>query len=116
MVAHVGGDIGAEGPEMSLEAWQVLDIDAETFYLHGLFLVRKGCFRHFDGATMYHDDEAKLKLFDRGIKQKGHGKKKYFRLDGEISIEEVSALGSAFLPLEDLATEYLLSKHDSGDA
>jgi len=39
--------------------------------------VKTGLFTPFDGATMYHDDEAKLQLFDRGMKQKGHGKKKY---------------------------------------
>lgn len=118
MVAHLAIDVCTTGPEVTLEAWQVLDLDAETFYLHGLFSVNRGCFKHFDGAIMYHDAEAKLLLFDQGVKVKGQGKKKYFRLDGVMSLEDVRALGVAFLPLEDLATEYLLTQHVAvtGDA
>ncbi len=113
MVAHLGFDVGISGPEVTLEAWQVPNVEAETFYLHAVFIVNKGCFVHLDGATMHHDISSKQKLFQRGEKTKGYGKQKYFRLDGEISIEDVRMLAKAFLPLEDLATEYLLTGEDS---
>jgi hypothetical protein len=116
LVAHLGFDVGTAGPEVSLEAWQIPNVEDKTFYLHAIFTVRKGCFTHFDGATMYHDFESKQQLFQRGIKVKGYQKQKHFRLDGEIHIDDVRTLGAAFLPLEDLATEYFLTKQESSDA
>jgi hypothetical protein len=65
---------------------------------------------------MYHDINSLERLFRRGIKTKGYGKQKLFRLDGAITIEDVRLLGTAFLPLEDLSTEYLLTQQDGGDA
>ena len=61
---------------------------------------------------MYHDRDAKVQLFNRGTKAKGYGKKKDFRLDGEMGVADVRALARAFLPLEDLATEYLLAQEE----
>jgi len=112
MVAHLGFDAGVSGPEATLEAWQVPNIEAETFYLHAVFVVNKGCFVHLDGATMYHDVNSKRRLFQRGDKAKGNNKMKYFRLDGEITTDDVCMLGTAFFPLENLATEYLLTQQD----
>lgn len=116
MVAHLSFDSGAAGPEITLEMWQIPNVDAETFYIHGIFLVNDRCFVHLDGATMYHDTDAIERLFRHGRKTKGHQKEKYFRLDGSITIDDVRKLGSAFLPLEDLSTEYLLTQQDGGDA
>jgi hypothetical protein len=116
LVAHLGFDVGTAGPEVSLEAWQIPNVEDKTFYLHAIFTVDKGCFTHFDGATMYHDLDSKQHLFQRGMKVKGYQKQKHFRLDGEIDIDDVRTLGTAFLPLEDLAAEYFLTKQESSDA
>lgn len=115
MVAHQGFYVGTAGPEVSLEAWQIPNVEAKTFYLHAIFTVEKGCFTHLDGATMYHDLDSKRQLFQRGVKAKGYQKEKHFRLDGEIDIDDVRILGTAFLPLEDLAAEYLLIQQERSD-
>jgi hypothetical protein len=116
MVAHLSFDRGGNRPEITLEMWQIPNINAETFYIHGIFLVNEGCFVHLDGATMYHDEMAIDRLFLHGRKTKGHQKAKYFRLDGPIAINDVRLLGSAFLPLEDLSSEYLLTQQNGGEA
>ncbi len=116
LVAHLGFYHGQAGPEVSLEAWQIPNLEAETFYLHGIFSIRKECFTHLDGATMYHDLGSKYQLFQQGVKAKGYQKQKYFRLDGEIGIDDVRSLGSAFFPLEDLAAEYLLTREEASNA
>jgi len=115
MVAHLSFDRSVDGPEITLEMWQIPNIDAETYYIHGIFSVNEECFVHLDGATMYHDENAVDQLFRHGIKAKGHQKQKYFRLDGQIAIDDVRVLGAAFLPLEDLATEYLLAQQNGVD-
>jgi hypothetical protein len=97
------------GPEITLEMWQIPNVDAETFYIHGIFLPIERCFIHLDGATMYHDEKALERLFRQGRKTKGYQKEKFFRLDGRIAVDDVRHLGAAFLPLEDLSAEYLLT-------
>jgi hypothetical protein len=107
MVAHVSFDRSATGSEITLEMWQIPNIEAETFYIHGIFLPSQCCFTHLDGATMYHDEHAVEQFFAQGKKAKGSQKEKYFRLDGPITVDDVRMLGAAFLPLEDLSAEYL---------
>lgn len=109
MVAHVSFDRSATRTEITLEMWQIPNIEAETFYIHGIFLPSQCCFTHLDGATMYHDEHAVERLFAQGKKAKGYQKEKYFRLDGPIAVDDVRMLGAAFLPLEDLSAEYLLT-------
>ena len=109
MVAHLSFDRSATGAEITLEMWQIPNIEAETFYIHGIFLPTESCFVHLDGATMYHDENTVEQLFTDGRKIKGYQKEKYFRLDGRIAVDDVRLLGAAFLPLEDLSTEYLLT-------
>ena len=109
MVAHVSFDRSATGTEITLEMWQIPNIEAETYYIHGIFLPSQCCFVHLDGATMYHDEDAVELLFAQGKKTKGYQKEKYFRLDGLIAVDDVRKLGAAFLPLEDLSAEYLIT-------
>lgn len=101
---------------LSLEAWEIMSLGEETFYIHGLFSVEKGYFIHLDGATMYHDDLGKRSLFQQGKKVKGYDYRKHFRLDGVLDIDTVADLVIAFLPLEDLTTEYILTCQKVGDA
>ena len=54
MVAHVSFDRSATGTEITLEMWQIPNIEGETFYIHGIFLPSQCRFIHLDGATMYH--------------------------------------------------------------
>jgi hypothetical protein len=116
LVAHLSRRNTPDGVLLSLEAWEIMSVDAETFYIHGLFLIEKGCFIHLDGATMYHDDLGKRLLFQQGKKVKGHNYKKHFRLDGVLDINTVRDLVMAFLPLEDLTTEYILTQQQVKDA
>lgn len=93
---------------ITLEAWEVMNIDgAETFYIHGQFSANDHCWKHLDGATIYHDEIEKATLLQHGRKVKGSGYKKRFRLDGEFDTEDVRNIVRAFVPLDDLPEEYL---------
>ena len=107
LVAHLSRRDTPDEVLLSLEAWEIMSLDAETFYIHGLFSIDKGYFIHLDGATMYHNDLDKRLLFRQGKKVKGYNYSKHFRLDGVLSVNTVKDLARAFLPLEDLTTEYI---------
>ena len=115
MVTHLSRYTGTHGIEIQLEAWQIPNIEAETFYLHGIYTLERDCFYHLDGATIYHHPDLKEQLFREGRKVKGYNKQKYFRIDGHLGIEDVYSLSKAFLPLEDLATEYMRLQEEAAD-
>jgi hypothetical protein len=118
LVAHLSRSRPNTADEvlLSLEAWEIMNVDAETFYIHGLFSIEKRCFIHLDGATMFHDDSGKQFLFQQGNKVKGYNYRKHFRLDGVLDINTVKDLVTAFLPLEDLTTEYVLTHQQVNNA
>lgn len=91
---------------IQIEAWQFLEPDLETFYLHGLLDPALGSFRHLDGATMRHDKQDAETLFQHGMKMKGINYQKWFRLDGSIARDDAVAIAKAYFPLEALLVEY----------
>lgn len=93
--------------QVQLEVWQRLQSDSTTFYLHGLLSTDLSSFHHIDGATMHHTSDEALQLFVNGNKVKGTGYQKWFRIDGEISVEDAKAMAMAFLPCDQLVREYI---------
>jgi hypothetical protein len=85
MVAHLSFDVGTAGPEITLEMWQIPNVEAETFYIHGIFLPEERCFVHLDGATMYHDANGVDRLFRYGKKTKGYQKENTFGSTGQLT-------------------------------
>ena len=100
---------------IQIEAWQIVEPDSETFYLHGLLNLDLKSFSHLDGATMHHDKDAAETLFEQGTKMKGLNYQKWFRLDGAISMTDALALARAYFPLESLVIEYV-ERHAANDA
>lgn len=92
---------------ITFEAWQFLDVDGETFYMHGQIDGSRGIFLHLDGAIMYHAPEEKEQVIAHGRKIKGQRYEKHFRLDGEISMSNAVEIMRLYLPLVDLTEEFL---------
>ena len=100
---------------VQIEAWQILGVDSETFYIHGMLDATLQSFFHLDGATMQHCEQEAETLFLRGTKVKGSNYQKWFRLDGQISRRDAIAIAKAYFPIEALLAEYL-EEHTEGDA
>lgn len=108
LVVHLSRTWEIDRLMITLEAWEVMNMDqAETFYIHGRFSATDHCWKHLDGATMYHNKSEKELLLQHGNKVKGSGYRKHFRLDGEFGTEDVRSIVRAFVPLDDLTEEYL---------
>lgn len=101
LVAHLQKKI----EHVQIEVWQYTPDDVLTSYLHGVIQGPSGTFTHFDGATIYHTPDEQQSIFEHVVKEKGRGYLKQFRLDGEIKVQDVTALAGAFLPNEQLAIE-----------
>ncbi len=91
---------------LQIEAWQTVEADPVTYYLHGMRDNSSDVFWHIDGATMIHNSADAQALFEGGQKVKGCGYQKFFRIDGAINVENVLGLASAYLPSEELSAEY----------
>ncbi|MFC7298083.1 hypothetical protein [Herminiimonas aquatilis] len=94
------------GELLQLEAWQHKPGDVHACYLHALSPDFEAHVVHFDGARIIYND-ADLNTLLNGKKTKGHQYTKFFRFDGEISIEDMHILAKAFLPGTQLYSEAL---------
>lgn len=102
LVVHIRND-----PEfIQIEAWQFIEGDSRTYYIHGLLNSSCETFSHLDGATMNHKEDDASRLFEKGIKMKGSCYQKRFRIDGVIDTKDALTLASAYLPNEQLNAEY----------
>lgn len=99
-------------PNITLEAWQLVEGVSETFYCHGLLTKNVDHFTHLDGATMQHTEQEKLELFQKGSKVKGLQYRKHFRVDGEIPLDFAMRVLTAYLPTERLSLEYFVAQHE----
>jgi hypothetical protein len=105
LVAHT-----SSSPDIvEFEAWQILDITSESFYIHAIISKETGLICHLDGATMHHSAEEKTLIASRGKKIRGAAYKKHFRIDGSFHIHVAEELMELYLPLDDLTEEFLQS-------
>lgn len=107
LVAHASRVREDDDLRITLEAWELTNIDAESFYIHGIFSTTQNAWIHLDGATINHSSEEKLLIFRQGRKAKGSNYVKHFRLDGFLSTNDVINTANAFLPLDELTSEYM---------
>lgn len=103
LVAHTS----SSSDLIEFEAWQLLDITSETFYVHLIIRKETGLICHLDGATMHHSPEEKSIIAKDAIKIKGNEYKKHFRIDGNFKINIAEKLMELYMPLEDLTDEFL---------
>jgi hypothetical protein len=103
MVAHTS----ASSRLVELEAWQLLDISDETFYVHCIIDKSEASVIHLDGATISHSKTERDEIRKRGCKIKGDSYQKHFRLDGKISITAAVTIMNLYFPLHPLTKEFL---------
>lgn len=89
-----------------IQCWQGVENERSVFYTHGIMDKGRQLFTHFDGAMISFDISEKERLFRENTKIKTGNYKKMFRLDGEISIQDVYELSYQFFPLDELVDEY----------
>ncbi len=97
--------------EIDFQLWEIiLPLDDETYYIHGIYNLKKNCFSHFDGALIDIDQVTKEKMFRfPHIPDKKFNYQKLFKLDGEIPVENATQLMYSYLPIENLSFEYGIS-------
>jgi len=103
LVAHTSSSADL----VEFEAWQLLDMTSETFYMHAILNREYRMVVHLDGATIHHSLEEKSFIAKNARKIKGAGYKKHFRIDGSFSIKIAEDLMDLYLPLDDLTDEFL---------
>lgn len=95
------------GKLIQLEAWQHCPGSNSAHYLHAMSPDFASQVVHLDGALIQYSDSELDKLLVETTKVKGTSYKKFFRLDGSISIGDMHTLAIAFLPGEELYSEAL---------
>jgi len=95
------------GRLLQLEAWQYKPGSEFAHYLHALSPDFESSVVHLDGATIRYSSQDLDSLVLRTQKVKGTSYRKHFRLDGNISIDDMHALAAAFLPGQELYDEAL---------
>jgi len=109
VVATMYAHVQVTSASVKFEAWQFLDISAETFYVHTVLDRNAKFVTHIDGATMLHTECQHTKIKDEAIKIKGDSYTKHFRLDGSFSIDVAEALMDLYFPVQPLTQEFLTS-------
>lgn len=95
------------GSLIQLEAWQYTPGTDYAHYLHALSPDFESEIVHLDGATIQYTGLDLEVLLLSNKKVKGTNYRKYFRLDGNLSTEDMHLLAGAFLPGEHLYNEAL---------
>ncbi len=108
LLVHIAVD--RKDSAVELEAWEDIAQSPEVFYVHGRLTPDATTFIHLDGATISFSPEDKLRLFADGNKIKGTGYTKHFRIDGQITIPDAFAIIRAYLPIEELTDDFLITQ------
>lgn len=95
------------GKLLQLEAWQYTPGNERAHYLHAMSPDFQSQIIHLDGATIRYSGRDLDTLLLETRKVKGTDYQKFFRLDGQASIDDMHALAAAFLPGEQLYNEAL---------
>ncbi|MFJ3059019.1 hypothetical protein [Herbaspirillum sp. NPDC087042] len=88
-----------------LEAWQCDPSSSQVRYLHSLSRDFRYGVTHLDGAIVELSSYEMERLFQTGTKEKGQNYKKYFRIDGDISMEHFLETSKRFLGNSELFDE-----------
>jgi len=93
------------GDLIQLEAWQFSPDSNYAHYLHALSVDFQTQVCHFDGATIHYSDGDLEAMLASGRKLKGDAYTKHFRIDGQITVEDMHRIVSTFLPVTELYDE-----------
>ncbi|MEK8047086.1 hypothetical protein [Ideonella margarita] len=95
------------GELLQLEAWQYKPGSDFAYYLHAMSTNFQSLIVHLDGATIQYSGRDLDTLLLETKKVKGSHYQKFFRLDGELDVNDMHKLATAFLPGEQLYMEAL---------
>lgn len=107
LLVHLRKVEDKRGKLLQLEAWQYTPGNEFAHYLHAMSPDFKSQIVHLDGATIRYSGRDLDTLLLETKKVKGTCYEKYFRLDGQFSIDDMHTLATAFLPGEQLYNEAL---------
>lgn len=107
LLLHLRKVDDTRGKLLQLEAWQYKPGSEFAHYLHAMSPDFESQIVHLDGATIRYSDRDLDTLLLETKKVKGTHYQKFFRLDGQISIDDMHTLATAFLPGEQLYNEAL---------
>lgn len=107
LLLHLRKVDDARGKLLQLEAWQYRPGNDFAHYLHALSPDFESQVVHLDGATIRYSGLDLDTLLLETKKVKGTHYQKYFRLDGQVSLDDMHALAGAFLPGGQLYNEAL---------
>lgn len=102
----------SNGNLIMVESWEWIGEGIEVIYAHMILTPDASRVIHLDGAVIAFESDCEVtSIFQTGNKRKGCKYEKYFRLDGEIKIENAFQLIRSFFPVEELVDEYFEYSH-----
>lgn len=107
LLVHLRKVEDKRGKLLQLEAWQYRPGNEFAHYLHAMSPDFESQIVHLDGATIRYSGRDLDTLLLETKKVKGTHYEKFFRLDGQFSIDDMHTLAMAFLPGEQLYNEAL---------
>jgi len=105
LLFHVNKRKESNDSIIELQVWQYCPGLSEVFYVHAESTDFVTNVSHLDGAIIHFDPVHVEQLFKLCDKIKGNDYKKQFRLDGEIPIQDMLNIVSAYLPVTELVDE-----------
>lgn len=97
----------SNGQFIIVESWEWIGEGVEVLYTHMILTHDVSSAIHLDGAIVTFESDCEIaSIFQTGNKRKGCRYEKYFRLDGEIKIENALQIIRAFFSVEELVDEY----------
>jgi hypothetical protein len=107
LLVHLRKVDDKRGKLLQLEAWQYKPGSEFAHYLHAMSADFQSQIVHLDGATIQYSGRDLDTLLLATKKVKGTHYQKFFRLDGEVTINDMHTLATAFLPGQQLYKEAL---------
>ena len=96
-----------------VEAWEWIGQGEEVIYIHMIISQSSFIVIHLDGAVLEYNSQLDIsEIFYSGRKKKSEIYTKYFRLDGEILMDDAFEIIKEFLPIEELTEEYFVSNEN----
>jgi len=105
LLFHVNKRKESNDSIIELEVWQYCPGLSEVFYVHAESTDFVTNVSHLDGAILHFDPHEVKQLFIVCDKLKSEEYEKQFRLDGEIPIQDMLNIVSAYLPVTELVDE-----------
>ncbi len=105
LLFHVNKRKESNDSIIELQVWQYCPGLSEVFYVHAESTDFVTNVSHLDGAIIHFDPVDVVHLFRFCDKIKGNDYEKQFRLDGEIPIQDMLNIVSAYLPVTELVDE-----------